>query len=205
MDIQKAIMDAIELAGDELMVIESAEKERAEAYANGRYDLFDETTENMIHNYGDFTKRIHQILEAGNDPGPSEPQTIVGYEGHRAIREQTPSPERPRHKTTINDIANQLAVMTHQGKANWEPNGPEYSFKLRMDDVQVILTKAPHTLHPTISVLNDKGQVVDSYTASDFLGTMGRTLADMHRMVSKQVYSTEQTLDDAMNSLLRQK
>ena len=205
MDLKQTLNEAIKLANDELNVIESSEEARAEAYANGRNDLFDENTENMIHNYRNFTGRIRQLLETGQDRGQAEPQTITGYDGHRPVREQKPSPERPRHKTTITDIANEIAVMTQQGRANWEPNGVQDSFRLNMGDVMIILSKGKHTPHPTISVMNDKGQVVDSYTASDFMGTLAQNLASLHRMASKQVYSTEQTLENTMTRLLQQK
>lgn len=204
MDTQQTLNAAAELTDSEMLVIEASEEARAEAYANGRYDLFDETTENMIHNYRDFTSRIRQLLRTGKDPGPSEPQTITGYDGHRPIGEQPSSPERPKRKTTITDIANQLAVMTQEGKVNWEPDGVQDSFRVKMGDVQIVLSKMPHTIHPTISVMNDKGQVVDSYTASDFLGRMAHTLSSMHRMAAKQAYSTEQTLEDAMTRLQQQ-
>lgn len=108
---------------------------------------------------------------------------------------------RPKHQTTITDIAHTLAAMTIQQKADWEPNGPKDSFKIQLGDLQVTLSKAAHTPHPTISVLNAKGQTVDSYTASDFMGTIARTLADMHRMAGEQVFSTKQTLNDAMARL----
>lgn len=70
MDFQQTLNTATKLAEAEKLVIEASEGTRAEAYANGRYDLFDETTEDMVQHYRKFTDRMLSLLQTGTDPGP---------------------------------------------------------------------------------------------------------------------------------------
>lgn len=102
---------------------------------------------------------------------------------------------------TIAQIANKAAQLTMEEKIRWEPNGPNNSFKVQLGDLKVTITKPDHALHPTFAVYNAEGQLANSYTASDFMGNLAHTLADLHRIARDQAVSGKDTMVEVMARL----
>ena len=102
---------------------------------------------------------------------------------------------------TIFDIANRLADLTTSEKLTWEMDGNENSFATKLEDLTVTISKNPHTPHPTLAVKNRQGHTVETYTAHDFVGTIGGTISDIFRRAKDQTLSGKQTMSDLLTKL----